>query len=203
MNSSCDIGCCLNMKFVDGKTIQIDRELSDLDNFALDFVKILKKHCKYVIVSGYVSILLGRSRVSEDIDIIIPKIDFKKFQLLYHDLKKNDFYCLNEENDESLFEYLIDEVAIRFAKKDKVIPNIEFKWIKNKFEKLALKESITVKLSKGNLNISPLELQIAFKEVVLKSPKDLEDASHIKDVAESYLDLKLIDKYREMLLELY
>ena len=70
------------MKFTDKKTIQIDRELSDLDKFTLDFVKILKKHTKYVIVSGYVAILLGRARASEDVDIIIPRIDFSTFKLL-------------------------------------------------------------------------------------------------------------------------
>lgn len=33
----------------------------------------------------------------------------------------------------------------------------------------------------------------------LKSPKDLEDAEHIKDIAKGYLDKKLIHKYKEML----
>jgi len=67
------------MKFIDKKTIKIDREISDLDNFTLDFIKILEKNTDYVIVSGYVAILLGRARASEDVDVIIPKIDFPKF----------------------------------------------------------------------------------------------------------------------------
>ena len=71
------------MEFIDKKTIKIDRELSDLDNFTLDFVKTLEKHANYVLVSGYVSILLGRARVSEDVDVIIQKIDFSTFQDLY------------------------------------------------------------------------------------------------------------------------
>ena len=62
--------------------IEIDRELSDLDCFTLDFVNILERHTNYVIVSGYVAILLGRARASEDIDSIIPKIDFSMFQSL-------------------------------------------------------------------------------------------------------------------------
>jgi hypothetical protein len=191
------------MKFTDKKTIQIDREPSDLDNFALDFIKILREHTKYVIVSGYVSILLGRSRASEDIDIIIPKIDFPAFQSIYKDLIKNGFICLNAEKDKSVFSYLQAEVAVRFAKKDKIIPNIELKCIKNKFEKTALDKSITVRIPEGELKISPLELQIAFKQEVLKSPKDLEDARHLEKIAESYLDNKKIEKYREMLREFY
>jgi hypothetical protein len=187
------------MKFIDKKTIEINRELSDLDIFTLDFITILKKHTNYVLVSGYVSILLGRARISEDVDVIIQKIDFSAFQALYKELKKNGFYCLNAEEDSTIYDYLLDNLAVRFAKEGKTIPNIELKWIKHKFEKIALENTIDINLLKGKLKISNLELQIAFKEEVLKSPKDLDDADHIKDIAKEYLDNKLIQKYKEML----
>jgi hypothetical protein len=187
------------MKFINKKTIEIDRELSDLDTFAIDFTTIVKQHVPYVIVSGYVAILLGRARASEDIDVIIPQIDFSTFKTLYTDLKHNDFYCLNAEKDSEVFEYLKDTLAIRFAKTDIIIPNIELKWAKNRFDELALENTIDVKIRKETLCISHLELQIAFKEMVLKSPKDLDDAEHIRDVAKEYLDMKLIQKYKEML----
>jgi hypothetical protein len=190
------------MKFTNSK-IEIDRELSDLDIFTLDFVKILEKYTNYVIVSGYVAILLGRARASEDIDIIIPKIDFPKFKYLMKYIKQNNFYCLNAEDDNNIYEYLLEDLPIRFAKKDSVIPNVELKWIKNKFDELALEKTITIKLSKESLCISHLELQIAFKEIVLKSPKDLEDARHLRNVAEKYLDYKLIQKYKVMLNNFY
>ncbi len=191
------------MKFIDKKTIKIDRELSDLDNFTLDFIKILEKNTDYVIVSGYVAILLGRARASEDVDVIIPKIDFPKFQSLYTELKKNNFYCLNAEEVSAVYDYLKNNLAVRFAKNDTIIPNIKMKWIKSDFDRFALENTIDVNLSKGKLRISHLELQIAFKEEVLKSPKDLEDARHLEKIAEGYLDNKLINKYREMLREFY
>lgn len=191
------------MKFIDKNTIKIDRELSDLDRFTLDFIKILEKYVEYVLVSGYVSILLGRARVSEDVDIIIQKIDFSTFQALFDKLKANDFYCLNAEKDSKIFEYLQDDLPVRFAKKDKIIPNIELKWAKHRFDRFALENTIYVKLPKAELKISNLELQIAFKEEVLKSPKDLEDAEHIKNIAKGYLNNKLIQKYREMLRGFY
>ena len=84
-----------------------------------------------------------------------------------------------------------------------MIPNIEMKWAKNRFDELALENTIDVKIKKAKLCISHLELQIAFKEMVLKSPKDLDDADHIKDVAKEYLDNKLIQKYKEMLCGFY
>ncbi|MCK4348282.1 MAG: hypothetical protein KAW47_06675 [Thermoplasmatales archaeon] len=190
------------MKFTNS-TIEIDRELSDLDRFTIDFISILEKHTNYVIVSGYVAILLGRARASEDIDIIIPKIDFSTFQSMLHDLKENGFYCLNAEENEFIFGYLKEDIAIRFAKQGSLIPNIELKWVKNKFDEIALEKTLTVRLPQWQLYISHLELQIAFKEVVLKSPKDLEDARHIRDVAEGHLDKNLIKKYKEMLHDFY
>jgi len=62
------------MEFIDKKSIKIDRELSELDCFTLDFIRILEKHVNYVLVHGYVSILLGRARASEDVDINQAKL---------------------------------------------------------------------------------------------------------------------------------
>jgi len=43
----------------DKKEIRLDRKLNELDNFVMDFCSILDK---YVIISGYVSILLGEKK---------------------------------------------------------------------------------------------------------------------------------------------
>ena len=45
--------------------IVLDRELNELDSFVLEFIKCLQS--RYVIVAGYVAILLGRSRTTDDI----------------------------------------------------------------------------------------------------------------------------------------
>ncbi len=185
-----------------GKEIKLDRELSDLDKFTVDFIKILRKYTKYVIISGYVSILLGRSRSSEDVDIIVPKMEFVTFQNLAKGLiDNNKFYCLNTKTVKEMYEYLLHNTAIRFAKNNTVIPNIELKFAKNKIDDLTLVKTITVKLNKETLIISHLELQVAFKEEVLKSPKDEEDARHIRNVIP--LDENLIKKYKVMLREFY
>lgn len=77
--------------------------------------------------------------------------------------------------------------------------NIEMKWAKNDFDTITFKKSINVKIKNENIRISHLELQIAFKEIVLRSPKDMEDALHIRAVAKENLDTTLIHKYKEML----
>ena len=191
------------MKFVSNKIIETGRVLSDLDLFTLDFIKILRKHTNYVIVNGYVSILLGRARASEDIDIIIPKMDFPVFLLLLEDIRHGGFYCLNAEKNEDIYEQIKDNLAVRFAKEKTVIPNAELKFSKNKIDDITLDRKITVKLQKDEIVISHLEMQIAFKEVVLKSPKDMEDARHIRNIAEGHLDYELIEKYRRMLDDFY
>ena len=56
------------MKWEKGILI-IEKELNNLDLFVMDFLKVWTTQAEYVLVSGYVSILTGRSRISEDIDI--------------------------------------------------------------------------------------------------------------------------------------
>ena len=59
--------------------IILDKVLNNLDKFASDFFKIAVKYTDCVIISGYVSILLGRSRATEDVDIFIKKISKETF----------------------------------------------------------------------------------------------------------------------------
>jgi hypothetical protein len=190
------------MRFVNNH-IEIDRELSELDNFTLAFVNLLRKHTKYAIVSGYVSILLGRSRASEDVDIIVPKMDAAAFSKLFKDLNDNKFYCLSSESAAGAYEYLKDNIAVRFAIEGTAIPNMEFKFAKNKIDNISLAKTVTVDIGDEELVISHLELQIAFKEEVLKSQKDIEDAKHLRDVAQGHLDNGLIALYKEMLHGVY
>jgi hypothetical protein len=180
------------------KEIILDKELSDLDKFTIEFINILKKHTKYVLISGYVSILLGRSRGSEDIDVLIPQLNKEELIKLEEDLKNHNFYCLNTKNINKM---LNEGLAVRFAKNNTVIPNVEVKFIKNKIEEFALKDSIKVRIKKQSLIISNLELQIAVKEQLLKSPKDLEDARHLRNITN--INQNKLTYYEELSNETY
>ena len=58
---------------------KFEKELNQLDEFTIEFCSILNElKLNYVVVSGYIAILFGRNRASEDIDIIVEKMDFKK-----------------------------------------------------------------------------------------------------------------------------
>jgi len=179
--------------------IRLNKAINKLDKFVLDFVKILKKHSDYVIISGYVSILFGRSRATEDVDMIIPKIEKTVFLKLFKDLSKN-FECLNSSKPEELYdEYLCNNTAIRFSYKEKPIPNIELKFAKNEIDYESLKKKIRVQMGQKELFVSPIELQIAFKEIVLCSDKDMEDALHLRTVFEKNLNTIKLKEYERRL----
>ncbi|MCJ7816653.1 MAG: hypothetical protein MUP55_02235 [Candidatus Aenigmarchaeota archaeon] len=186
------------MQFIDKKTIKLDKVKTELDDFLLDFVKILEKHTKYVIISGYVSILFGRTRGTEDIDMIIEKMDKGRFEKLYAELKGKGFYCLNAETLDDVFDQLSEKLAVRFAKTRQVIPNIEVKFAKKPLDNETLRENLTVIMPFGRMIISKIEQQIVFKRYVLKSEKDMEDARHLENVFKGYIDKDKIERYKKM-----
>lgn len=179
--------------------ILFERELSYLDKFVIKFVEMLDKNkINYVVVSGYVAILFGRSRETEDVDILIKKMSFEKFNELWGSLGK-DFECLNiSSSKEAYEEFLLKKTAIRFAYHGQFIPNIEIKFPKKKFEEETLENKLVVKGRNYSLNISNLEKQVAFK-LFLGSEKDLEDARHLWNIFKENLDKStIIDKAKEL-----
>ncbi|MFH1971924.1 MAG: hypothetical protein ABIJ18_00425 [archaeon] len=178
------------------KKITINKQLNELDKFVVDFLRILTKHTDYVIISGYVSILLGRARATEDIDIFIKKISKENFEQLNFELDKKEFWCLNSAEVSFLYEYLNDNLAIRFARKDRVIPNMEIKFPKNQIDEEIFDDFVIVELPNFKFKISSLERQIAFKRYFLKSPKDIEDAVHIEELFKEKLDYNKINKFK-------
>jgi hypothetical protein len=178
-------------------SIRLVKELNDLDKLVIDFVRILdRNNVKYVLVSGYVSILFGRSRSSEDIDIIVKKIPKRRFAVLWEDLSKKNFECLVPDNFESAYDkYLMKQTSIRFSSKDQPIPNIEFMFPKAEdLDNWVLKNGKQVRLNRYALKISPIELQIAYK-LFLGSNKDIEDARHLYQLFKDNLNGKLLSDF--------
>jgi len=186
------------MKWINDKTIYIEKVLNELDKLLLSFIRILEKYFEYVVVAGYVSILFGRSRATEDIDILIREVNKKSFKKFWKEVNKK-FWCLNSNKENEAFN-ILKESALRFARKNEIIPNIEVKLCKKKIDFLTLKEKIEVKFSnKRSIFISPIEIQIAYKEEVLGSEKDLEDALHLREVFKERIDNNKIEEYKEVI----
>ncbi len=179
--------------------ISFKKEISVLDDFTLHFTEILTKHeVKYVIVSGYVAILFGRSRMSEDVDILIEPISHDEFLKLWSELEQT-YECLITSNpDDAYHGYLENHNAISFAQKGNFIPNMEMKFVKNDLDRYSMKKRKHVKLNDRSLFISPLELQIPYK-LFLGSKKDVEDARFLFKLFKDELDLEVLNMFLDEL----
>jgi hypothetical protein len=184
----------MEFKYTKNEMAIKDKIISALDSLVIEFTSILNKYAKYVIVSGYVAILFGRSRTSEDIDIIVEKIDFNKFNKFWIEVSKN-FECISTKDAKIAHkEYLSSGIPIRFSRKNNFIPNVEFKFPKVELDDWTLKERKKVILNDHQLFVSPLELQIPFK-LFLGSEKDIEDAKHIYRVFQDKIDYALLQEF--------
>jgi hypothetical protein len=176
-----------------------DKKLSELDMFVKRFIKILQDHFDYVIISGYVAILFGRNRISEDIDVFIEKKDYNRFKKLWEDLSV-EYECINTDNaEEAYYEYLKQNIAIRFSKINEFIPNFELKFPKSNVDVWTLSERKTVRVNNDfDLFISPLELEIPYK-LFLGSEKDIEDARFLYQFFKDQLDQKTMVIFNQKL----
>lgn len=180
---------------VTGKKIIFNRELSNLDYFVIDFIKLLEKHhVNYVIVSGYIAIVFGRSRNTEDVDIIVEKPSQTTFNVLWKDIIKR-YECVNiSDPNEAYMEYLSQGCGIRFSQKGTIIPNIEFKCVHGDDDDISITQARLLVLNNNPLRISPLEMQIAYK-MYLGSDKDFEDAKFLFDLLNEHLDKAKLNSF--------
>jgi len=181
------------------------REISDrniLDKFVLDFCRVIEKHTDYIIVSGFVAIASGRTRGTEDIDMIIPRTNFEKFGEIHNELIKNNFICMQSDNSKEIYEYLEENMSIRYTNKDKPLPEMEVKFAKDKLDYLQLKTKIKLPLTGIDVWFSSINMNLAFKEEYLKSSKDIEDAEHLRTVYEELVNETEINEIKKLIREL-
>ena len=177
-------------------TLIINRDLTELDFFVRDFLEILKKHFDYLIVSGFVSISTGRTRATEDVDMLIMKPSKENFEKLFKDLEKNNFWCYQGDHFEEVWDYVDNMQSIRFARKNQMFPNMEVIFIdeskKAKYYEFTHSQKIQIK--NFVFKIPPLEFEILYKEIVLAGEKDLQDARHLRTL---FNDILNEDKFKE------
>ncbi len=183
-------------------TIIIERSLTKLDKFVKEFLDVLKKHSDYLIVSGFVSIATGRTRGTEDVDILVPIMDKIKFQELYKDLQKK-FWCYQGETSDELYNYIQNKESLRFAKKNEMFPNMEFVPIdqSRKLKFFEFSNPQKIKIKNFEFKIPPLEFEILYKELILKGEKDLADAKHLRTFFSEIIKEENFMKYKEVILE--
>ena len=137
---------------IDGKVV------TALDRFVTSVTEIIERYTRYVIVSGYVAILFGRARGTEDIDLFIDYMDRDTFMSLSKDLLEQGFYFLNSDDIGEIYSMLCDRLAVRIAKTDRIIPNVEMKFKKDDFDHYAISRAKVVQFDDIRFFVSPIEL---------------------------------------------
>lgn len=178
------------------------KERNILDNFCSEFCAVIEEYCKYIVVSGFVAIATGRTRGTEDIDLIIEKLDKETFTKMHLALTKKGFVAMQSDSAEELYDYLNDNTSIRYTWKEKAVPEMEVKFAKDELDNLQLRERTKIPLTGLDIWFGSIEMNIAFKEDYLKSDKDLEDARHLRIVFGDQLSEEKINKYKTLLRKL-
>lgn len=172
------------------------KERSILDTFCNRFCAIVEKHAKYIVVSGFLAIASGRTRGTEDIDLILEKMKDDRFAILHNDLVKNGFVCMQSDLTEEIFDnYLTQGLSVRYTDNDKPLPEMEVKFAKDEIDFFQLQTRMKIPLTGLDIWFSSINMNVAFKEEHLKSQKDLEDARHLRLVFAEQInepDIKLI-----------
>jgi len=184
----------LNSKHIDYSK----KHLSILDEFAIDIASVINKFFSYAIVGGYVSILFGRSRGTEDIDFIIRPRNALENAIIYlfEEIEKYNFWSINCSNAVyALRECIPSKIRIRLARKNMVIPNAELKIAESKLDYESIEKRLKITINKNRqLYIGPLELNIAYK-FYLGSQKDIEDAVHLFCLFKEIINKNAIQNY--------
>jgi len=188
----------MELKYEHGKIKIENKVFTALDEFVSDFMKLLEGYTDYVIVSGYVGILFGRARGTEDIDTIIRYMDKDTFTSFYQRLSRAGYYFLNPEDVTGLYEMLEEGLRVRIAKEDTIIPNIELKFVKDDFDRYSIDNRLEVVIGEKHLFISPIELQIPYK-LYLGSDKDIEDAVYLWDIFKGEINVSLLGRFMKAL----
>jgi len=140
-----------------------------------------------------VAIAHGRSRGTEDVDMIIERIGKDAFTRLHDDLLQAGFECIQSENPEIIYDdYLKDKTRVRYVRKGRYLPEMELKLARDELDDYQIRTRKKLPLTGLNLYFSTIETNIAFKEELLKSEKDIDDADHLRIIYSDVLDEKEI-----------
>jgi hypothetical protein len=174
--------------------LAIEREPNQLDELALSFSAVLNRlDIDHVFIAGYVAILTGRARSTEDIDVLIEEIDEETAHRLAARLEEAGFWGPAMPLTD-LFEMLDNGDNIWVAPDDQLTPHLEVKFVRDRFDRASLENAITARIADQSLPVGPLELQIAYK-LSLGAQKDLEDAVHLYTLFKETLRERHLEKW--------
>lgn len=174
-------------------TLVVDRDPNELDELAVQFSTILDDvGVQHVFVSGYVAILAGRSRSTEDIDVLLERVGSDTVDRLVDRLERAGMWGPAMPLHR-MAEMLEDNIWI--ARDGEMVPHLEAKFVDDEYDRTSLQNHITARISgiETELPIGPLELRIAYK-LYLGTRTDFEDAVHIYLTFEETLSTSKLER---------
>lgn len=177
-------------------TLVVSREPNRLDELAIAFSPILDRfNIEHVYIAGYVSILAGRARSTEDVDVLIERINEETADDLASALDEEGFWGPAMPLS-SMYEMLDTGDNIWVAPDDQITPHLEVKFVRDEFDRASLENAITARIGEDEIPIpiGPLELQIAYK-LHLGAQKDIEDAVHLYTLFEESLSVSRLEEW--------
>ena len=172
----------------------VNREPNDLDELALEFSEILRElGIEHVFVAGYIAILAGRARATQDIDVIVESTDERTVQEMVSRLEDSGFWgpamALSEAH-----QMLFGGDRLWVARQDEMVPHLDVTYPNDEFDEASLREAMAGEIGGKRFPIGPLELQIAYK-LYLDTEKDFEDAVHLYTTFEESLSSAELEQW--------
>jgi hypothetical protein len=179
-------------------TLVVERSPNELDDLALAFSEILTRlEIDHVFIAGYVAILTGRARATEDIDVLIEEVPASTIEQLVEVLTDAGYWGPAMPLA-SMYENLTAEMNIWVAPDGQMTPHLEVKFPTDEFDQASLTNAITARIDGRTLPVGPLELQIAYK-LYLGDRTDLEDAAHLYGLFHESLSTPALESWVETL----
>ena len=178
--------------------LTVGREPNRLDTLAIDFSRVLSRlDIDHVFVAGYVAILAGRSRSTEDIDVFIEECSPDRIDELVAELDRAGFWGPAMPLAE-MHGNLTSGTNIWVAADGEMTPHLEVKFPGDEFDRASLENAIDAYIGEETVPIGPLELQIAYK-LSLGGRTDLEDAAHLYAVFGETLSVTRLEEWVDRL----
>lgn len=175
-------------------TLIVERAPNRLDELAIEFSELLDEFgIEHVYVAGYVTILAGRARATEVIDVLIETIDAETASELARELTESGFWGPAMPLS-SMNEMMEHGGNIWVARDETITPHLEVKVVRDEFDRASLENAMTARIGDSTIPIGPLELQIAYK-LYLGAQKDIEDAVHLYTLFEETLSVARLETW--------
>jgi hypothetical protein len=184
------------MEFLDNGDIRINRELNALDTLAGDVSSALAEQgIRHVLVSGYMVVLMGRSRGTEDIDTLIGVSDISEESIdaLAAELESRGYWG-SAMPLSSMSEMFQHGDPVRVAHDGKQVPSVELKPKELTHVSFQNQRKAIIGLDGGEQITLPIvapEVQIAYK-LNMGGNVDFEDAYYLYKVCKDALDGELL-----------